>query len=76
MSAQGKSIAPAIYGHQDIKKALACALFAGSQKRLRDGMRAHHNTTIPLWIGRCQSFLQKPSIALAKGRLAVGNGFP
>eukprot|EP01046_Picozoa_sp_COSAG06_P014140 COSAG06_NODE_868_length_11865_cov_6.316590_7_plen_127_part_00 len=35
----GQSIAPAIYGHQDIKKALACALFAGSQKRLRDGMR-------------------------------------
>eukprot|EP01046_Picozoa_sp_COSAG06_P030256 COSAG06_NODE_2862_length_6156_cov_37.661165_7_plen_133_part_00 len=35
----GQSIAPAIYGHRDIKKALACALFAGSQKRLRDGMR-------------------------------------
>ena len=44
----GQSIAPAIYGHQDIKKALACALFAGSQKRLRDGMRIRGDINVLL----------------------------
>jgi DNA replication licensing factor MCM5 len=34
-----KSIASAIYGHDDIKKAICCLLFGGSPKRLPDGMR-------------------------------------
>ncbi|KAI9291576.1 MCM-domain-containing protein [Neoconidiobolus thromboides FSU 785] len=34
-----KSIAPSIYGSEDIKKAIACLLFGGSLKRLPDGMR-------------------------------------
>lgn len=33
-----KSIAPSIYGSLDIKKAIACLLFAGSRKRLPDGL--------------------------------------
>ncbi|KAG0479580.1 hypothetical protein HPP92_010438 [Vanilla planifolia] len=32
-------IAPSIYGHDDVKKALACLLFGGSMKRLPDGVR-------------------------------------
>ncbi|XP_072953307.1 DNA replication licensing factor MCM5 [Typha angustifolia] len=32
-------IAPSIYGHVDVKKALACLLFGGSKKRLPDGVR-------------------------------------
>ncbi|KAG6499285.1 hypothetical protein ZIOFF_039042 [Zingiber officinale] len=32
-------IAPSIYGHVDVKKALACLLFGGSRKRLPDGVR-------------------------------------
>ncbi|XP_008784797.2 DNA replication licensing factor MCM5 [Phoenix dactylifera] len=32
-------IAPSIYGHSDVKKALACMLFGGSKKRLPDGVR-------------------------------------
>ncbi|KAM0939110.1 putative DNA helicase [Dioscorea sansibarensis] len=32
-------IAPSIYGHADVKKALACLLFGGSKKRLPDGVR-------------------------------------
>ncbi|KAJ6826530.1 DNA replication licensing factor MCM5 [Iris pallida] len=32
-------IAPSIYGHADVKKAIACLLFGGSKKRLPDGMR-------------------------------------
>lgn len=32
-----KSIAPGIYGSEDIKKAIACMLFGGSRKRLPDG---------------------------------------
>ncbi|XP_010942148.1 DNA replication licensing factor MCM5 [Elaeis guineensis] len=32
-------IAPSIYGHSDVKKALACLLFGGSKKRLPDGVR-------------------------------------
>lgn len=33
-----KSIAPSIYGSEDIKKAIACLLFGGSRKRLPDGL--------------------------------------
>ncbi|KAG8138202.1 hypothetical protein E2320_004113, partial [Naja naja] len=33
-----KSIAPSIYGSNDIKKAIACMLFGGSRKRLPDGL--------------------------------------
>ncbi|KAJ8480570.1 hypothetical protein OPV22_024297 [Ensete ventricosum] len=32
-------IGPSIYGHADVKKALACLLFGGSKKRLPDGVR-------------------------------------
>jgi len=32
-------IAPSIYGHSDVKKAIACLLFGGSKKRLPDGVR-------------------------------------
>lgn len=33
-----KSIAPAIYGFEDVKKAVACLLFGGSRKILPDGL--------------------------------------
>lgn len=33
-----KSIAPSIFGFQDIKKAITCLLFGGSRKRLPDGL--------------------------------------
>lgn len=33
-----KSIAPFIYGSEDIKKSIACLLFGGSRKRLPDGL--------------------------------------
>ena len=33
-----RSIAPSIFGSTDIKKAIACQLFAGSRKRLPDGL--------------------------------------
>ncbi|VDN52540.1 unnamed protein product, partial [Dracunculus medinensis] len=33
-----KSIAPSIYGSDDIKKAIACLLFGGSRKRLPDSL--------------------------------------
>lgn len=33
-----KSIAPSIYGAEDIKKSVACLLFGGSRKRLPDGL--------------------------------------
>jgi len=32
------SIAPAIYGFEDIKKAVGCLLFGGVRKKLPDGM--------------------------------------
>ncbi|GMM28545.1 MCM DNA helicase complex subunit [Martiniozyma asiatica (nom. inval.)] len=34
-----KSIAPSIYGNEDIKKSITCLLFSGSRKLLPDGMR-------------------------------------
>ncbi|MBN3309485.1 DNA replication licensing factor MCM5 [Amia ocellicauda] len=36
--ALARSIAPSIYGSQDLKKAIACLLFGGSRKRLPDGL--------------------------------------
>jgi DNA replication licensing factor MCM5 len=33
-----RSIAPSIYGSDDIKKAIACLLFGGSRKRMPDGL--------------------------------------
>jgi DNA replication licensing factor MCM5 len=43
-----KSIASAIYGHADIKKAVACLLFGGSPKRLPDGMRLRGDINVLL----------------------------
>uniref|UniRef100_A0A6Q2X1F3 DNA replication licensing factor MCM5 n=1 Tax=Esox lucius TaxID=8010 RepID=A0A6Q2X1F3_ESOLU len=33
-----RSLAPSIYGSEDLKKAIACLLFGGSRKRLPDGL--------------------------------------
>ena len=33
-----KSIAPSIFGSEDIKKSISCLLFGGSRKRLPDGL--------------------------------------
>ena len=43
-----KSIASAIYGHPDIKKAVACLLFGGSPKKLPDGMRLRGDINVLL----------------------------
>ena len=43
-----KSIAPSIFGHEDIKKAIACLLFGGSPKRLPDGMRLRGDINVLL----------------------------
>eukprot|EP00923_Selenidium_pygospionis_P017409 GHVN01030637.1.p1 GENE.GHVN01030637.1~~GHVN01030637.1.p1 ORF type:complete len:761 (+),score=147.10 GHVN01030637.1:165-2447(+) len=42
------SIAPAIYGHQDIKKAVALMLFGGSRKALADGTKLRGDINILL----------------------------
>jgi len=42
------SIASAIFGHKDIKKAVACLLFGGSPKRLPDGMRLRGDINVLL----------------------------
>ena len=43
-----KSIAPSIFGHPDIKKAIACLLFGGCAKRLPDGMRLRGDINVLL----------------------------
>jgi DNA replication licensing factor MCM5 len=43
-----RSIASAIFGHPDIKKAIACLLFGGSPKRLPDGMRLRGDINVLL----------------------------
>jgi DNA replication licensing factor MCM5 len=43
-----QSIAPAIFGHADIKMAIACLLFGGSPKRLADGMRLRGDINVLL----------------------------
>ncbi|KAK9883161.1 hypothetical protein WA026_001361 [Henosepilachna vigintioctopunctata] len=42
------SIAPSIYGCEDIKKAIACLLFGGSRKRLPDGLTRRGDINILL----------------------------
>ncbi|XP_042506697.1 DNA replication licensing factor MCM5 [Macadamia integrifolia] len=41
-------IAPSIYGHDDVKKAIACLLFGGSRKWLPDGVRLRGDINILL----------------------------
>ncbi|PKU64318.1 DNA replication licensing factor MCM5 [Dendrobium catenatum] len=41
-------IGPSIYGHPDVKKAIACLLFGGSKKRLPDGVRLRGDTHVLL----------------------------
>ena len=43
-----KSIAPAIYGMDDIKKAIACLLFGGCRKRLNEGVNLRGDINILL----------------------------
>lgn len=43
-----RSIAPAIFGHPDIKKAIACLLFGGCPKQLPDGMRLRGDINVLL----------------------------
>jgi DNA replication licensing factor MCM5 len=43
-----QSIAPAIYGLEDVKKAIACQLFGGSRKHLPDGMRLRGDINVLL----------------------------
>ncbi|KAJ2134244.1 minichromosome maintenance protein 5, partial [Coemansia sp. RSA 788] len=42
------SIAPSIYGNEDIKKAVTCLLFGGSKKTLPDGMRLRGDINVLL----------------------------
>ncbi|KAG0170098.1 minichromosome maintenance protein 5 [Apophysomyces sp. BC1034] len=42
------SIAPSIFGNDDIKKAIACLLFGGSKKILPDGMRLRGDISVLL----------------------------
>ncbi|KAH7297734.1 hypothetical protein KP509_25G009500 [Ceratopteris richardii] len=41
-------IAPSIFGHEDVKKSVACLLFSGSQKRLPDGVRLRGDINVLL----------------------------
>lgn len=43
-----KSIAPAIYGSEEVKKAVACLLFGGSRKELDDGARLRGDINVLL----------------------------
>src|SRR6185369_15603982 len=42
------SLAPQIFGSDDIKKAIACLLFSGSKKFLPDGMRLRGDVNVLL----------------------------
>ncbi|XP_053200983.1 DNA replication licensing factor mcm5-B-like [Panonychus citri] len=45
-----KSIAPSVYGCEDMKKAIACLLFSGSRKRLPDGLNRRGDINV-LFLG-------------------------
>ncbi len=42
------SIAPAIHGHEDIKRMVACLLFGGTRKQLPDGMKLRGDINVLL----------------------------
>ena len=42
------SVAPAIFGSEDIKKAIACLLFGGSKKSLSDGIKLRGDINVLL----------------------------
>jgi DNA replication licensing factor MCM5 len=42
------SIAPAIHGHEDIKRMVACLLFGGTRKLLPDGMKLRGDINVLL----------------------------
>ncbi|CAH1757662.1 5009_t:CDS:10 [Entrophospora sp. SA101] len=58
------SIAPSIYGNEDIKRAITCLLFGGSKKILEDGMRLRGDIHVLL--------LGDPGTAKSKGSSAAG----
>ncbi|XP_004508387.1 DNA replication licensing factor MCM5 [Cicer arietinum] len=41
-------VAPSIFGHEDVKKAVACLLFGGSRKNLPDGVRLRGDINVLL----------------------------
>ena len=41
-----RSIAPEIYGHEDVKKALLLLLVGGTTKQLKDGMKVSRTTAL------------------------------
>eukprot|EP00029_Vermamoeba_vermiformis_P013107 TRINITY_DN802_c0_g1_i1.p1 TRINITY_DN802_c0_g1~~TRINITY_DN802_c0_g1_i1.p1 ORF type:complete len:687 (+),score=245.87 TRINITY_DN802_c0_g1_i1:36-2096(+) len=43
-----KSIAPAIFGHEDVKRTIACQLFGGCRKVLPDGMKLRGDINVLL----------------------------
>ena len=43
-----ESIAPGIYGNEDIKKAISCLLFGGSRKKLPDNTRLRGDINVLL----------------------------
>eukprot|EP00249_Psilotum_nudum_P028869 c38848_g1_i1 orf=883-3066(-) len=43
-----KLVAPSIFGHEDVKKAVACLLFGGARKRLPDGVRLRGDINVLL----------------------------
>jgi len=43
-----ESVAPAIWGHKEIKKAIACLMFGGSRKALPDGTRLRGDINVLL----------------------------
>lgn len=43
-----KSIAPSIFGSEDVKKAVSCLLFSGSRKELNDGARLRGDINVLL----------------------------
>uniref|UniRef100_A0A8C9TRQ0 DNA replication licensing factor MCM5 n=1 Tax=Scleropages formosus TaxID=113540 RepID=A0A8C9TRQ0_SCLFO len=49
------SIAPSIYGSDDLKKAIACLLFGGSRKRLPDGLTRRGDINLLIGALSCSS---------------------
>ncbi|TYI25506.1 hypothetical protein ES332_A05G054900v1 [Gossypium tomentosum] len=58
------TIAPSIFGHDDVKKAVACLLFGGARKNLPDGVKLRGDINVLL--------LGDPSTAKSQGSSAAG----
>ncbi|CAH1454709.1 unnamed protein product [Lactuca virosa] len=66
-------IAPSIFGHEDVKKVVACLLFGGSRKNLPDGVRLMGDISV-LLLGDPSTAKSQREFYLEAGAMVLADG--